>query len=95
MIIWFKSRHDEEFEFRTFDLRDDPKGKLNHIKITNTIGVPYEMNRVECAVANLWETKKGVFCAVCVTNKTEQKMLNKEGVVNNNFIIDVPKETVR
>lgn len=95
MIVWFKSRHDEEFDFKVFDLRDDAKGKLTEYKITNTIGMPYEMNKVECALANLWETKRGTFCAVCVTNKTEQKMVTKEGIVNNNFILDVALGTVR
>lgn len=47
------------------------------------------------AITNLWETKRNVFCAVCVSNKTESRAVNKEGVVNNNFIIDVLAETVR
>ena len=38
MIIWYKARHDEEFEFRMFDLRNDLNGKYNVIKIKNTIG---------------------------------------------------------
>ena len=70
MIVWFKSRHDEVFDFKVFDLRDNPKGEMRHYKITNTIGIPYNMSKVECAVANLWESKRGMFCAVCITNKT-------------------------
>jgi hypothetical protein len=38
MIIWFKSRHDDQFEIKTFDLRDDAKGTYTHHKIKNTIG---------------------------------------------------------
>jgi hypothetical protein len=38
LMIWFKARHDEQFEIKTFDLRDDPKGVYNHYKINNTIG---------------------------------------------------------
>lgn len=91
MIVWFKSRHDEEFDFRIFDLYDDPKGHYRNIKIKNTIGEPYNMNRVECALTALWEMKRGIFCAVCITNKTQLKMTNKEGVVNNNFILDLEK----
>jgi hypothetical protein len=29
MIAWFKPRNDEEIYFKTFDLREDPKGKYN------------------------------------------------------------------
>lgn len=28
-MAWFKARHDNEWEFKTYDLRDDPNGKLN------------------------------------------------------------------
>ena len=70
MIAWFKPRNDEEIEIKTFDIRDDPNGKFNHYKIKNTIGEPYNLNKVEMAINNLWETKRNIFCAVCVTNKT-------------------------
>ena len=32
---------------------------------------------------------------VCVSNKTESRAYNKEGVVNNNFIVDVNTSTIR
>lgn len=73
LIIWFKARHDDQFEFKTFDLRDDPKGKYTHHKIRNSIGEPYGLARVECAVASVWEARRGVLLAVCITNKTESK----------------------
>lgn len=73
LIIWFKARHDEQFEIKTFDLRDDPKGVYNHHKIKNTIGEPYGIQRVECAVSNIWEIKRGQLLAVCISNKTESK----------------------
>jgi len=47
------------------------------------------------AITNIWETKRNAFCAVCVSNKTESRAVNKEGVINNNFIIDVATSTVR
>ena len=43
MVCWFKGRHDDFFEFRTFDFRDDPAGKLNIYKFKNEIGIPYGM----------------------------------------------------
>lgn len=46
MIAWFKPRNDEEIEFKTFDLREDPNGKYNHHVIRNTVGVPYSLNKV-------------------------------------------------
>jgi hypothetical protein len=95
MIAWFKPRNDEEIEIKTFDLRDDPKGKYNHYKIRNTIGEPYGLNKVELAISSLWESKKGLFCLVCISNKTDSKAINKEGVVNNNFIVDVDTLTMR
>lgn len=53
------------------------------------------MNKVELAIINLWEARRNVFCAVCLSNKTESRAVNKEGVVNNNFMIDVVASTVR
>lgn len=70
MIIWFKGRHDEQFEFKTFDLREDPKGTYHHYKIKNSIGEQYNLARVECAVTSVWETRKGQLLAVCISNKT-------------------------
>lgn len=95
MIAWFKPRNDEEIELKTYDLRDDPKGRFNRYHIKNTIGEAYALNKVEMAITNLWETRRGNFCVVSVSNKTENKALNKEGVVNNNFIVDVEAGTVR
>ena len=95
MIIWYKARHDEEFEFRMFDLRNDLNGKYNVIKIKNTIGQPYHLNKVECAVANIWQIKKNQYCLACISNKTESKAVNSEGLINNNFILDMDHQTIR
>ena len=54
MMAWFRPRNDEEIEIKTFDLRDEPKGKYSHYKIRNTIGEPYNLNKVEMAINNLW-----------------------------------------
>lgn len=53
-----------------FDLREDPKGKYRYHKIRNTIGEPYNLNKVEMAITDIWETKRNNFCLVTVSNKT-------------------------
>jgi hypothetical protein len=37
----------------------------------------------------------GKFCAVTISNKSDAKAVNKDGVVNNNFVLDVLAGTVR
>lgn len=54
MIAWFKPRHDNEWEFKTYDLRDDPKGNLNIYKIKQTIGIFYGMKVVQVAMNTMW-----------------------------------------
>lgn len=71
MMCWFKARHDEYWDFKTYDLRDDPKGKLNVYKIKNEIGVPYGITNIQCAMNTMWETTKNCFMLVCISNKTE------------------------
>lgn len=95
MIAWLKPRQDEEFSFRTYDLRDDPKGKFQEFKYKNEIGVPYNMNKVECAINTIWEMRNNVFLLSCISNKTEVNAVNKDGAVNNNFIVDTKTSTVR
>ena len=46
MIVWFKPRNDDEIDLRMFDLREDPKGNYRSYTIRNTIGEPYNMNKV-------------------------------------------------
>jgi len=29
MLCWFKERHGEDLVIKTYDLRDDPQGKIN------------------------------------------------------------------
>jgi hypothetical protein len=80
---------------KTYDLRDQEEGKYNEYHIKNTIGNGYNLNKIECAISSLWEMSAGKFCAVTISNKFEAKAINKAGVVNNNFIIDVVAGTVR
>ena len=38
MVFWIKGRHDNGFEFLTFDLRDDPQEKYTTYYFPNKIG---------------------------------------------------------
>ena len=95
MMCWFKPRNDEEIEIKTFDLRDDPKGAYRRWVVRNTAGVPYGLDRFEMAINTMWEVRRGQFMLVCISNKTENNSLNKDGVINNNYVVDVTAETIR
>lgn len=95
MITWFKPRNDEEIEIKTFDLRDDPKGAYNHYKVKNTAGLPYGLDHFEMAITTMWEMRRGQFMLVCISNKTENNATNKDGIINNNFVVDAKTETIR
>jgi len=55
MVCWFKGRHDDGFEFRTFDLRDDPQGKYTIYNFPNDIGKFVPNNpKAEVAITTMW-----------------------------------------
>lgn len=54
MICWFKARHDKEWHFKTYDLRDDPNGKYNEYRFTQQMGIPYKMEKQEVAMNTMW-----------------------------------------
>ena len=53
------------------------------------------MKKVECAINTIWEMKSNVFLLSCISNKTEVNAVNKDGAVNNNFIVDTRVGIVR
>lgn len=71
MIAWFKARHDQDWMFKTYDLRDDPNGKYNVYKFPQQMGLPYNMAKQQVAMNTMWETSKNVFMLVCISNKTD------------------------
>ena len=71
MMAWFKARHDNQWEFRTYDLRDNPDGKFKIYKMKQQIGIPYGMTTVQVAMNTMWQTTKGSFMFVCISNKTD------------------------
>jgi len=95
MIIWFKARHDEQLEIKTFEVVNK-KGIFNHYTIKNQIGAPYNYsNELQTAVVAVWQTEPSIFCLAALTEKTNLGFKNKDGVVNNNFIWNVRENTMR
>lgn len=95
MITWFRYKHEGDVEFHYVDLRDNPnEAKLTTIRINNTGGQAYNINNFSLSLASLWETKPGQFMLVCNSNK-EANGRNNDGIVNNNYILDVTTSTMR
>jgi hypothetical protein len=95
MIAWYKYKHEGEIEFHYFDLRDDPKNtQMKTVKVNNTGGQAYNINNFSISLANLWETRPGQFMLVANSNK-EANGKNADGIINNNYVIDVTAGTMR
>ena len=69
--------------------------KMKTVKIKNTIGQEYKIANFQISLAAVWETKPHEFMLVCYSNKTEAAGRNKDGVINNNYILDENQGTVR
>lgn len=69
MYVWFKQRHDDGFEFKTYDIRDDPAGKLETYKFAQEVGKAEGQNKVELAMTSIWEVTPNVFMFVCITSR--------------------------
>lgn len=99
MIAWFKARHDNEWDFRTYDLRIDENTKeivgYKAYKIKQEIGIPYGLANVQCALNTMWETSRDVFMMVCISNKTDDHKNKDLGVIQNNYILDVKTSVIR
>ena len=54
MICWYKARQDNEWEWKTYDLRDDLNGKFMNYRFNQEIGLPYNMNTVQIAIDKMW-----------------------------------------
>jgi hypothetical protein len=80
---------------RAYDLRDDPKGRYSCYRIRNSIGDPYNIERVNCALNEVWEMRPGAFLLVCTTDKTELNATNLNGNVNNNFVWEIVGPVLR
>lgn len=90
MLCWYKGRHDDGFEFRTYDIRDG-KGAYNKYEIPNEVGKAQGMAKTEVAVTTMWEMRPLEFMLVCISNRPA----TEEGPANNNYIADVKTKTIR
>lgn len=97
MILWFKARQDDEFEIKTYELKDNAiKGEFNHYRLKNEVGAAYNYHQeVQVALVNAWEVEPGSFCLVCNSEKTSLGLKNSVGSVNNNFIWNVNSNEIR
>jgi hypothetical protein len=48
-------------------MKDDPKGRYTCYRIRNNIGDPYNIERVNCAMNEVWEIRPRVFMLVCTS----------------------------
>ena len=87
--IW-KYQHDQELVFTYFDLATDPKGRFEEVKARINIGALYGVGDIQLKISYLWENKPNVYWLVALSNKYDhkEKCKNKDGVVNNNYVID-------
>ena len=98
MIAWFKARHDQEWDFRTYDLRENEKGEpigYKPYRFKQEIGLPYNLANVQCALNTMWETTRDCFMLVCIINKNEEHKNKELGVIQNNYIMDVKTGVIR
>jgi hypothetical protein len=93
MMCWYKSRHDDYFEFKLYELQGN-RGQYTNYKINNSIAADTHTVKMEVAIFNAWELKKDHFLFVCLTNNTEGK---KSGgtVINNNYVIDFKNKQIK
>jgi hypothetical protein len=89
ILIW-TYQHDKELVFSYFDLKDNPKGSLQTVKCKITAGDDYGVNDIQLKISYLWEIRPNVYMLVAISNKSEHKdkCKNKNGICNNNYIID-------
>lgn len=85
MVCWFKGRHDDGFQFRTFDLRDSPEGKYRSYRFANDIGKFVNLQaKAEVAITTMWEMTPSKFMLVCISSLSNN--INDVEKVNNNFV---------
>ena len=96
MILWFRYKHEAEVELHYFDLRSNPHNtEHTTIKVKNTGGEEYKINNFSLSLASAWETRPGEFMLVANSNKEASNGKNADGIVNNSYLINVEKGTMR
>ena len=78
-----------------FDLRQDKRGTLTEIRIKNTIGEIYNLPKTNCTIFDAYEFKPGLLMVSCGSNKLVSGAVNKKGVANDNYILDIKYRSIR
>ena len=61
---------------------------MQTVKCKNTIGADYGLQNVTVGIGGLWETVPNCYMIVTSSSKRDNKNKDKNGVVNDNFVID-------
>ena len=68
MMMWCKPKHDDAFEFKTYDIQKG-KGQLRVYKFNQAISAEPNLTKIETVIANCWQIRPNNFIFVCLTNK--------------------------
>ena len=88
MICWLSTRFSEFFEFFTYQMGEG----LKCYKIKNEVGLAYGETSVSINTAAMWETRPKEFMFICHTSR---EIGSSDGIINNNYIVNVQDETIR
>ncbi len=85
MMMWYKPRHDDAFEFKTYDIQQG-KGQFRLYRFPHSIAATSHQYKVEALIYNAWEIKPSNFIFLCWTADAGKK----EGTcINSNYVIDL------
>lgn len=89
MMMWCKPRHDDSFEFKTYDIQEG-KGQYRQYGFSDPLAAFGQMHKIETLIMNAWEMRKSNFIFLCLTDKEIKK--TGGGSINSNFIVDVDNQ---
>ena len=93
MMMWYKPKHDDYFQFKIYDIQNE-KGYHHIYKFNQAIASQSYSTKVETVICNAWQMKKDKFMFVCLSHKAENKKTDGS-IINNNYVIDVSKGAIR
>lgn len=93
-MCWYKPRHDDSFEFKTYEIIEGKGGIFKTYRFNNPISAEPHITKMETVILNAWQLYPRSYIFICLTNKTES---SKDGgtVINSNFVINLDKLEVR
>jgi hypothetical protein len=92
-MCWFKPRHDDSFEFKTYEIVEG-KGLYKIYRFSTPISVEPHTPKMETVILNAWQLHQKNYIFVCLTSKTESR---RDGgtVINSNFVVNLEKGEIR